>query len=70
MPTRLLSHATCGYAVTIAVRQDDVAIYVWCPVCNDIVETGELFIPGDHTSPEDQWKVINRGTCGVYIDEP
>lgn len=39
--TQYLTH-TCGTPVETAVLQHDVAIYVWCPSCRDIVEAGEL----------------------------
>ena len=37
-----LRHSRCGAEVQIAVLRHDVAIYVWCETCHDIVEEGEL----------------------------
>ncbi len=37
-----LAHKNCGGLVEIAQLRDDVALYVWCPTCRDIVEAGEL----------------------------
>lgn len=42
--TRLIKHKNCGHEVTIAVQVDDVAIYVYCDYCGDIVEDGELLV--------------------------
>lgn len=38
-----------------AVRQNDIAIYVWCPDCEDIVEDGEI------EGGSDGWKLLGRG---------
>jgi hypothetical protein len=39
---RILRHKNCGEPVGIAVLNHDVAIYVFCDACNDLVEYGEL----------------------------
>jgi uncharacterized protein YodC (DUF2158 family) len=41
-PTGTLLHARCGSEVTVAELLHDVALYVWCDRCHDIVEAGEL----------------------------
>ncbi len=40
--TPILAHKNCGGDVEITQLQDDVALYVWCPTCCDLVEAGEL----------------------------
>lgn len=42
-----LRHETCGRVVTIAVLNNDVALYVFCEHCNDLVEDGELVPAAD-----------------------
>jgi len=43
-----LKHSICGSLLTIACLVDDVAMYVYCNHCNDIVEDGEILgIKGD-----------------------
>ncbi len=45
-----LRHAVCGHEVSIAVLRHDVAIYVWCEHCQDIVEEGDLLpVDADET---------------------
>jgi hypothetical protein len=35
-------HSTCKQPVTIAALDNDVAVYVYCDTCHDIVEENEL----------------------------
>jgi hypothetical protein len=37
-----LKHTLCGREVSIAVLNDDVALYVYCEHCHDLIEDGEL----------------------------
>lgn len=41
-PGPALRHKNCGSRLTLAVLEGDVAIYVWCDTCHDLVEFGEL----------------------------
>ena len=40
-----LKHKNCGQDVSIAVLNHDVAYYVYCDTCRDLVEFGELDLP-------------------------
>lgn len=42
-----LKHVRCGNPVSIAVLDHDVAYYVYCEHCRDLVEEGELHPPVD-----------------------
>lgn len=46
-PINLIRHKDCGQPVSVALLNDDMAIYVFCDTCNDIVEAGELLINED-----------------------
>lgn len=48
--TAPLKHVRCGMPVSIAVLKGDVAYYVWCETCRDLVEEGELFPPLNETA--------------------
>lgn len=45
-----LTHVRCGKPVSIAALRGDVALYVWCETCCDLVEEGELFPAMDETA--------------------
>lgn len=42
MAASIVRHKTCGEPVTIAVYQHNVAVYIHCNHCNDMVEAGDL----------------------------
>lgn len=55
-----LKHTRCGREVSIAVLNDDVALYVYCEHCRDLVEDGELDPKVDETQVclrVDRWRV-------------
>lgn len=37
-----VTHTKCNGIVEVASIPDDVAVYVYCPTCQDIIEEGEL----------------------------
>ncbi len=47
--SRALKHKPCGNPVSVAVLNNDVAIYLYCEHCHDLVEDGELDPPVDET---------------------
>ena len=58
-----LTHAKCRGPVTIATLHHDVALYVYCEKCHDIVEDGELML-GEDILTVDQ---INRGEIRLTL---
>jgi hypothetical protein len=46
---QFLKHTKCGSEVSIAVLNQDVALYVYCEHCHDLVEDGELDPKVDET---------------------
>ena len=45
-----LRHKPCGGPLSVAVLRDDVAIYVYCEHCCDLVEDGDIDPPVDETA--------------------
>jgi hypothetical protein len=45
-----LRHKPCGGLLSVAVLNDDVAIYVYCETCRDLVEDGEIVPPIDEAA--------------------
>lgn len=60
MAASIVRHKACGEPVTIAVYQHDVAIYVHCNTCDDLVETGELELTLSEQGDGQQADQINR----------
>jgi hypothetical protein len=57
-----LTHTRCKKPVSLAVLLHDVAIYVWCPTCNDIVEAGEL----EGLPTEDDGVAFNKNNYAIF----
>jgi len=47
---KALRRIVCGWPLSIAVLNHDVAIYVYCEHCGDLVEEGEISPPIDETA--------------------
>lgn len=52
-----LLHSICKTELTIACKEGDCAIYVWCNKCNDLVEEGETV---DDNNNEVAWPQFNN----------
>jgi len=64
LPIILARHKTCGTVLETAVLNGDVAIYVWCPRCRDLVEHGEI------DGGSDGWRLLNGpSTAPPTLDE-
>jgi hypothetical protein len=58
-----IRHKLCGRPVTVAVLTQDVAIYVFCETCHDLIEAGELDVPNNN---DDEGREINSRRFVVY----
>jgi hypothetical protein len=63
-----LTHKRCGKIVGIAVLLHDEAIYVYCPTCHDIVESGEL-VCGDMEQVRLVEQLSSEDQEGVHASE-
>lgn len=61
MAASIVRHKNCGEPVTIFTKPDDVAIYIGCEHCQDLVEVGELELTLSEQGDGGQGDQINRG---------
>jgi uncharacterized protein YodC (DUF2158 family) len=71
-PLGRLLHVACGTEATVAQLSHDVALYVWCERCEDIVEAGALSEarrPGVPVDPAGAVLRVSRGRVAVDLAE-